>query len=338
MPELVTIVTPSYNQAQYLEAALLSVLEQDYPHIEYLVVDGGSSDGSLEIIQRHASRFAWWISEPDAGQAEAINKGLQRASGEIVAWLNSDDLYLPGAVSRAVRLLRANPGAGLVYGDGLSIDGEGRPIKWLRMGDWGLADLLRFRILCQPAVFMRREVLRQAGYLDPKYHYMLDHHLWIRMARLAAVLHAGNEPAPWAAARQHPAAKNVAQAPGFGRETLRLLEWMRTQPDLASHLERDRHRVQGGAYRLNARYLLDGGLPGGALRSYGRALLSDPPYALRHWHRMLFALASLLGAGGLARYNERFRRPQRRRAARELSGLSGLEGWPGLALQPTPHP
>src|SRR5512140_333329 len=154
---LVSIITPSYNQAAYLEQAICSVLDQDYAHIEYLVVDGGSTDGSVEIIQRYVSRLAWWCSEKDSGQAEAINKGMQRAHGEIVAWLNSDDLYLPGAVAAAVRTFAEHPQAALVYGDMRSVDGENRTINLQRYRQLSLADLLCFEIIGQPAVFMRRE-------------------------------------------------------------------------------------------------------------------------------------------------------------------------------------
>ena len=98
----VSIVTPSFNQARFLEQTIESVLDQDYPHIEYLVVDGGSTDGSVEIIERYAKHLAWWVSEPDHGQADAIVKGFRRTTGDILAYLNSDDRYLPGAVSKAV--------------------------------------------------------------------------------------------------------------------------------------------------------------------------------------------------------------------------------------------
>jgi glycosyltransferase involved in cell wall biosynthesis len=303
---LVSIITPSFNQVAYLEQAIRSVLEQDYPAVEYFIVDGGSTDGSVELIQKYAARLAWWVSEKDDGQGDAINKGLRRANGEIVAWLNSDDYYLPGAVAEAVAALQATPQAGLVYGNAFSIDPAGRQTKTFVFPSYGLIDLMAFRIVCQPAVFMRRSVLEQAGHLDLTYHYMLDHHLWLRIAKHAPVLHVSSV---WAAARYHPAAKNVVQAPAFGRETLRLLEWMKSQPDFAPLVARHRHKIEAGAYRLNARYLLDGDLPGPALGSYAHALLRDPRYALKHWHRMLYALLSLAGGKGLAKMVHRLRLP-----------------------------
>ena len=177
MKPLVSVVTPSYNQASYLEATLQSVLEQDYQPLEYLVVDGGSTDGSQAIIQQYANKLAWWVSEPDQGQADAINKGFKKATGEIVAWLNSDDLYLPGAVSAAVEIFEEHPEVGVVYGDAISADGEGRLLNELRAASWDVLDLLQFKIICQPAVFMRRSALEAVGYLDPSYHFFLDHQL-----------------------------------------------------------------------------------------------------------------------------------------------------------------
>ena len=106
---LVTIVTPSYNQASYLEETINSVLSQTYPSIEYIIIDGGSSDGSLEIINKYASRFAKWVSEKDRGQTEAINKGFALAKGEVLAWLNSDDTFLPNTIEEAVSYLSAHP-------------------------------------------------------------------------------------------------------------------------------------------------------------------------------------------------------------------------------------
>jgi glycosyltransferase involved in cell wall biosynthesis len=325
---LVSIVTPSFNQAAFLEPAIRSVLAQDYPAVEYLVVDGGSNDGSVEIIRSYAERLAWWVSEPDEGQAEAINKGLARAKGEIVAWLNSDDLYLPEAVSQAVAALQAAPETGMVFGDAITIDESGRPLNTLRFGDWGLAELMRFRIICQPAVFMRRSALEAGGNLDHSYHFMLDHYLWLRIARHAPIRHV---PALWAAARHHAGAKNVSMAPGFAREAYRILDWMQAEPGLAARLARDQRQILGGMHRLTGRYLLDGGLPGEALQAYGRAFLATPVYALRHWHRMVFAAFSLMGAGRLASRLSKLPRGRGRRTRAELDRLPGLAGWPGLA-------
>jgi hypothetical protein len=324
---LVSIITPSYNQAAFLEDAIRSVLAQDYPALEYIVVDGGSTDGSPEIIRSYAARLAWWVSEADAGQAAAINKGLALARGEVVAWLNSDDLYLPGAVAQAVAALQAEPEAGLVYGDAITIDAQGCPLNRLTFPDWGLEDLMGFRIICQPAVFMRRSPLERAGWLDPTYHFLLDHLLWLRIARQAPIRHS---PAMWAAARHHAGAKNVAQAAGFGREAFRILDWMESQPDLALRLARNRRQVLAGAHRLDARYLLDGGLPGAALISYGRALREQPGFALRHWRRMLFAVVALIGGSWLAGRFDRVRRGRQPRANLHLDRLPGLAGWPGL--------
>jgi len=125
---LVSIITPSFNQASFLEATIRSVLEQDYPRIEYIVIDGGSADGSVGIIKKYAHKIAWWVSEVDKGQTDAINKGFGRANGGILAWLNSDDTYQPGAVSAAVKYLQEHSDVGMVYADCNFIDGQGQVI------------------------------------------------------------------------------------------------------------------------------------------------------------------------------------------------------------------
>lgn len=296
---LVSIVTPSFNQAAYIEQTIRSVLEQDYPHIEYLVIDGASTDGSANIIEKYASRLAYWVSEKDSGQAEAVNKGIARAQGQIVAWLNSDDIYLRGAVSAAVRALEQHPEAALVYGDMLAVDEHGRTINRLAYRQLSLEDLLCFQIIGQPAVFMRRAALDRAGGLDPTFHFLLDHHLWMRIAAQGRILHV---PQIWAAARYHPAAKNRARAAEFGREAFRILAWAATRPDLAPLLARLGRRARASAHRVDARYLLDGGQPAAALAAWRRALLIHPPTALARLNIFGSALLNLVGLSALREF------------------------------------
>jgi len=293
---LVSIVTPSFNQSAFLEQTILSVLEQDHPRIEYLVIDGGSTDHSVDIIKEHAGRLAFWISEKDNGQADAINKGFARARGEIIAWLNSDDYYLPGAVSMAVRAFNANPAAVIVYGNMLAVDEHGCTFNRLNYKQLTLEDLLCFQIIGQPAVFFRRSAFEKAGGLDPAFHCMLDHHLWIRLAQHGQILHV---PETWAAARYHPEAKNRARAIEFGREAFRILEWTERDPSLAPVLERVLHRAHASAHRVNARYLLDGGQPASALSAWMRALSIHPPTALARLNIFGSTLMLLMGLGRL---------------------------------------
>lgn len=218
---LVSIVTPSFNQAQYLEATIRSVLAQEYPNIEYIVVDGGSSDGSLEIIERYADRLAWWVSAPDAGQTAAINKGFARAQGQILAWLNSDDTYQAGAVAEAVAFLTQNPAVGLVYGDANFIDAQGNVIGQFNAQQTSLDRLRRGGVyIPQQAAFWRGDLWRQVGPLDESFYFAMDYDLWVRLAGVSEIRYLPGR--AWANFRLHDAAKTIAADERCWPEMLRI--------------------------------------------------------------------------------------------------------------------
>ena len=293
---LVSIITPSYNQVKYLPAAYRSVISQDYPNIEYIIVDGGSTDGSVDLIRKWAasrdSRIKWWISEKDNGQADAINKGFSRATGDIVAWLNSDDQYMKGAIEKAVSILSKENNLGLIYSNVFSIDAESQLINVMRYGEWGLLDLMAFNIIGQPGVFMRREALDKAGCLDPAYHYLLDHHLWLRIAKTYEIRHVDDY---FAAARFHPEAKNTAQAAGFSRDAFRIIDWFKSNPEFSGIYAANRKNILAGAYRFSARYLLDGGYNFGSFKHFLKGFWYAPASVHKEeFSRFLYSIFGFL--------------------------------------------
>jgi glycosyltransferase involved in cell wall biosynthesis len=205
---LVSIVTPSYNQARFLEATIQSVLGQTYPNIEYIVIDGGSTDGSVDVIRRYADRLAAWVSEKDAGQTDAVNKGFARAHGDILAWLNSDDVYRPDAVAEAVAFLETHPQVGMVYGDADFIDEHGEAIGRFPAAQTDLRRLQRGYVhIPQQAAFWRADLWRKVGPLDPAFYFAMDYDLWVRLARVSQIRY---HPRVWAGFRLHGASKTIA--------------------------------------------------------------------------------------------------------------------------------
>lgn len=293
---LVSIITPSFNQAKYLEQTIRSVLSQDHPRIEYIVMDGASTDGSVDTIEKYADELTYWESQKDNGQADAINKGFARASGDIIAWLNSDDFYLPGTVSAAVKIFDENPDVVLVYGNMLAVDENGATFNTLTYKQLTLEDLLCFQIIGQPAVFMRRSALQKTSGLDLSFHFLLDHLLWIQIAKHGRILHVDQT---WAAARYHAEAKNRAKAAEFGREAFRILDVVEKDQSLSPILSSIHRRARASAHRVDARYLLDGGLPAQALAAWMRAFFIHPPTALARMNLLVSSLLNLLGLGRL---------------------------------------
>ncbi len=217
---LVSIITPSFNQARFLETTMESVLSQDYPGVEYIVVDGGSSDGSVEIIKKYETRLAWWISEADRGQTDAINKGLAHARGSILAWLNSDDAYLPGAISSAVARFVEKPEAGLIYGDANYIDEAGQIIGRFPAAQTDYHRLRQgFVHIPQQAAFFRADLWRDVGPLDPSFYFAMDYDLWVRIAGIAEVRYVHQT---WANFRIHTGGKTITADEHCWPEMLRV--------------------------------------------------------------------------------------------------------------------
>lgn len=178
----VSVITPSFNQGRFIEETIESVLGQDYPNIEYLVIDGGSTDNTLEILRKYGDRLTW-ISEPDKGQTDAINKGFKRARGEIICWLNSDDTYEPGAISKAVEYFLEHPDVMMVYGEGNEIDENGGLLQRFPATQefdlWALIYIWDY--ILQPTTFFRKKVFDDIDFPDEKLHWCMDWDLWIRI-------------------------------------------------------------------------------------------------------------------------------------------------------------
>lgn len=202
---VVSIVTPCFQQAPYLRACIASVLGQDFGPIDYQIFDGGSTDGSVEILRGYGDKFSWQ-SAPDGGQAAAINAGLRQARGEFVAYLNSDDLLLPGAVASAVRVLRDNPGIDVVYGRAAIVDSAGQRLRAFPTRAFDPEVFVQHCFISQPAAFWRRSLHERFGYFSTEFDHTLDYEFWIRvLGGGAKFLHVDEE---WAQAREHAGAKS----------------------------------------------------------------------------------------------------------------------------------
>ncbi len=246
----VTIVTPSYNQAGFIEATIRSVLSQQGVLIEYLIMDGGSTDGTVSILENYRGQLEY-ESEKDRGQADAINKGFRRARGRVLAYLNSDDTYLPGAVGRALGFLDSHPEYALVYGEGYHVDAAGRILDRYYTEPFDFERLAEICFICQPTVFFRRELLASIGYLDAGLQYCMDYDYWIRASKRYSI---GYIPAYLAASTLHPETKTLSRKYAIHREILATVQrhygrvpvrWIAAY----AHASLERYLTRKGKYR-----------------------------------------------------------------------------------------
>jgi len=277
MPEaqpLVSIVTASYNSARYIEQAIRSVAAQDYPNIEHIIVDGGSTDGTLKILQRYDSRIDW-ISEHDSGQSDALNKGWGRARGHVLGWLDADNVYEPTAVREAVEALVRDPALGMVYAGVRDIDEAGRVVREYMPPEFTLTSFLlfhEFNFIPPSSVFMRREALERAGSLDTGLHYTMDFDLWLRIGLSARI---GRAERFWSRFLLRDTSKTGSQMDNFGWDILRVMEKLFARNDLPEEVRRVQRRIRARLYQHAADRICTADTRNGR-RYYLRALMAAP--------------------------------------------------------------
>jgi glycosyltransferase involved in cell wall biosynthesis len=267
---LVSVVVPSFNQARFLGEALRSVLEQDYEPLEVLVVDGGSTDGSPELIKGYADRLAWWVSEPDRGQAHALNNAFAHARGEVLGWLSSDDALVPGAIARVVDALERDPGALLVYGEALFVDEQGREIFPLEPRPFDVEAMVRTcsNHVVQPGSLFRRLAWDAAGPLNENGHYLFDFEFALRVSRVGDVARIEDRLALY---RVHPESKSG------GGSLLKARDYVRFADEFLAGSEfpgADEGRAS--AYLAAGDYFYDAGELAEARRYLTRSLRAKP--------------------------------------------------------------
>jgi glycosyltransferase involved in cell wall biosynthesis len=259
-PPLFSIVIPSFNQAPFLEECLQSVLNQSGVRLEILLMDGGSTDGSVEIIRRFADRITFWKSSKDRGQADAVNQGWARSKGDILGWLNSDDRYAPGALTFVAEAYVRNPQAALIYGDIAEIRADGSAAGIKRMAGFSLRSLLLGKNMGQPGVFITRNAFTAVGGLDDTLHFALDFEYFLRIWSRYRPEGCVYVPEALADSRLWAGTKSAAQADKFGAEYKLVLDHFFACADLPTALRAlKRQAYSRSVYLRQARLCLDAG-------------------------------------------------------------------------------
>jgi glycosyltransferase involved in cell wall biosynthesis len=270
---LVSIVTPSFNKGPYIEETLQSIRNQTYPNIEHIVIDGGSTDETLSILKKYSGSITW-ISEPDRGQSDAINKGWKQAHGEIIAYLNADDTYPPDAVSIAVAYLNEYPNVGMVYGDGILTDETGKFIQTYHAGTFSMRELIYCRDnILQPALFLRRSVYDKIGGIDENLHLAMDLDYWIRAGLLFRVAYI---PTPLAMAKIYGDAKSVALMHKYVSDYEHILKKVFADPRLPQELAAEKNAVYNYVYTKGGLDYLHVGMTRDGLVYLRKAFLMNP--------------------------------------------------------------
>lgn len=287
----VTIVTPSLNQGIFLEETIRSVLLQGYPNLEYIIMDGGSTDQSVDIIQKYSPWLSSWFSEKDEGQSSAINKGFKRAGGNYIAWLNSDDVFLPNVIRKVVERFCADPQAGMVYGQVDVINDVGLKVGIFEPVHYRFYDLLTMKIILpQQAAFFRKSVLEAIGYLREDLHYAMDMEFFIRIGKDYDIVAVDETLAQF---RLSMINKGIASKANWCLEFLKIVDDFFNDPDLKEDLINLRSEAYAGAYYRGAHTYLEVYQFGNACKwlflaaSHNRKYLIKPGW----WKNLLLALS-----------------------------------------------
>jgi glycosyltransferase involved in cell wall biosynthesis len=214
----ISIITPSYNQGSYLEETIQSVLSQNYPNLEFFILDGGSTDNSVEIIKKYEDKITFWRSHADAGQSAAIIEGFDRATGEIIAWLNSDDQYEPGALHQVAKAFQENKDAAFVYGDYYVVRQDGTKVLKRKVSCDFNVMAYAYLMIPQPSSFWKKSAYEAVGGLDTNLRYVMDYDLFLKLAKLYPAKRFIHLKTPLSAFRLHPESKSVKSMAAFSSE------------------------------------------------------------------------------------------------------------------------